>query len=135
MFFRTELTDLVGGLLISSTLRSTLEDAGITNIEAVPAILRHPVTGARTEGSRLINVVGRFACVDAARSTIVPRPGGGSGILESFEIDETRTQGARLFRLDDKPTLIVIDARLRRQLLDAPLDGVRLRATSVYDGF
>jgi hypothetical protein len=133
----TEMTDIIGGLftVVSDALRSTLEQAGISNIGYAPARLRHPVTDESTEGYWLINIIGRIACVDLARSTIVPRPGGGKGILESFEIDTARTQGARLFRLHEKPTLIVIDGALRQQLLEAPLDGVRLRATSAYDGF
>ncbi len=132
-----EMTDIIGGLftVVSDGLRAALEQAGIGNIEYAAAVLRHPVTDARTEGYWLINVIGRIECVDAARSTIVPRPGGGKGILESFEVDASRAQGARLFRLHEKPTLIVIDEPLRRHLLDASLDGVRLRATAAYDGF
>ncbi len=132
-----EMTDLIGGLVtvFSSELKELLARYGVDNIDYFPVELNHPVTRKVYAGYWLANVIGRVACVDLKRSTIVPRPGGSKGILESFEVDPTKVGGLRLFRLDEKPTLIVIDAGLRAQLLNAPLNGVRLRSTAAYDGF
>lgn len=132
-----EMTDIIGGLVtvFSNDLKDLLARCGIDNIDYFPVDLEHAVTRKVHAGYWLVNVIGRVACVDPQRSTIVPRPGGSKGILESFEIDAAKAGLLRLFRLDEKPTLIVIDAALRAQLLDAPLNGVRLRSTASYDGF
>jgi len=132
-----KMTDIIGGLVtvFSSELKDLLARCGVDNIDYFPVELEHRVTQKLHTGYWLTNVIGRVACVDPQRSTIVPRPGGSKGILESFEVDSTKVGPLRLFRLDEKPTLIVIDAGLRAQLLDAPLNGVRLRSTTAYDGF
>ena len=129
--------DIIGTLLtlFSDDLKAALEGLGIDNVEYHPVELEDPRTHEVESGYWLINIVGLVACVDRGRSTIKPRPSGGFGILESFRVDPARTQGFRMFRLGEKPTLIVIDESLRRCLLERNLVGVRMRSTESYDGF
>jgi hypothetical protein len=130
-------TDLLGSLLtvFSSSLRAAMDGFGVSNIDYFPVELQHPLDGRVQPGWWLANVIGKVECVDAARSRIVPQPGGLRGLLESFHVDGSKLGSEPIFRLAEKPTLIVINAALRRHLLAANLSGVRLRHTRAYDGF
>lgn len=119
----------------SDSLKRLLTDLGIDNIDYYPAELLHPETGAE-DGYWLVNIRALVECVDVERSTIVPRATGGRGRLESFHVDEARTKGLRLFRLQEQPRLVVVDASVKQAVLNADdVRGVRMRPTSKYDGF
>lgn len=130
-------TDIMGSLvtLFSDELKDAMIQFGVDNIDYFSVELEDQATHEVESGYWLANVVGIVECVDAARSTIVPRPSGAKGRLESFYIDPRRAGGLSIFRLAEQPTLIVIKEVLREFLESLPLSGVRMRHTSVYDGF
>jgi hypothetical protein len=130
-------TDIMGSLLtlFSDALKSAMTQFGIGNIDYFPVELVNPLNGQVQGGWWLANVIGMISCVDAARSRIVPEPGDLPGILESFYVDESKVGNEPIFRLREKPTLIVINAALRQHIQASKLSGVRVRHTRTYDGF
>lgn len=133
----TEHTDIMGSLLtlFHDDLKAAMDSFGVANIDYFPVELEHPSTGAVQSGWWLANIIGLVECVDLSRSRLRPQPGGLRGVLESFHVDESRVGSGPIFRLAEKPTLIVINAALRRHLQASDLGGVRLRHTRAYDGF
>lgn len=132
-----EHTDIMGSLLtvFHDDLKAAMTGFGVTNIDYFPVELKHPRRAEPSSGWWLANIIGCAECVDRARSQMRPRAGGSGLILESFHIDPARAPPVPVFRLGEKPTLLVITAALREHLREAALGGVRLRHTRVYDGF
>lgn len=130
------LGDVIGSLVtvFSDDLKNALTSFGIDNIDYYPVELEDTTTQQVHAGFWLVNILGRVNCVDTARSTIAPRPSGSKGVLKSFQVDAKRTGGLHLFRLDEKPTLIVIDEPLWSFLMTQPMNGVILPSTDKYDG-
>lgn len=118
----------------STKLRSALTAFGVDNVEYFPVELEHPRTHRVEREYWLANVVGRVSCVDLANSTYTPS-GSGKGLnLEGFVIDSRRAPDAPLFRLDEQPTLVVINEALQAHLAGANLRGVRMTPTEEYEG-
>ena len=130
-------TDFMGSLLplFSDALKEAMDQFPVNNVDYFPIELEDPSTNEIETGYWLANVVGQIDCLDASRSTIIDRPSGARGRLESFYIDPQRTQGQQIFRLAEQPALIIISQDLRKYLLSLSLSGIRLRHTKVYDGF
>ncbi len=130
------LGDVIGSLVtvFSDDLKNALTEFGIDNIDYYPVELEDPNSNEVHGGFWLVNILDRVKCVDVSRSKIVPRPSSSKGILKSFQVDAKQTKGLHLFRLDEKPTLIVIDEPLWSFLMTVPMDGVVLPSTSEYDG-
>ena len=76
----------------------------------------------------MANVIGRVECVDASRSSITPRRSGGRGKLKSFYVDPQAAKALPLFRLHEKPTLIMISEALKTRLDGAGLSDARIPA-------
>jgi hypothetical protein len=131
------ITDIMGSLLtlFSNNLKNALDRFGVNNIDYFPVEFSNAESERLRHGWWLANVVGLFECVDLNRSTFQPQPGGLKGLLESFHVDESKVGANPIFRLKEKPTLIVINADLRKHLRETDLGGVRLRHTKTYDGF
>jgi len=129
--------DIMGSLLtlFSDTLKDAMIQFGIDNIDYFPIELEDPTAHEIETGYWLANIAGSISCVDLSRSTIIPRPSGAKGRLQSFYIDPQQAEGFHVFRLAEQPTLIIIDQDLREYLASLPLYGVRMRHTRVYDGF
>jgi hypothetical protein len=124
--------DIIGSLVMvfSSELKALLGRLGVDNVQYFPVELEDPRSKEVEGGYWLANVLGRVQCV--ARSALVERP---SGLVElgPFAVDPARA-ALRLFRLHERPILLVVDQRLRDGLLAGDVLGVRLRETTAYDG-
>jgi hypothetical protein len=130
-------TDIMGSLvtLFSDALKLAMSEFAVSNIDFFPVELEHPLTHVVRQGWWLANIVGIAECVDPTRSSMRTRRSGRGLILKTFYIDEARAPKAPLFRLGEKPTLVIVNADLRAHLKQKNLAGVRMRHTRVYDGF
>ena len=111
-----------------------LKRCGVENIQTFPVNLQNPEGEIETRYS-LINILSLVEAVDVSKSVIEKRPMS-RGRLKSFVIDPQLARGQRLFRLSEKPTLIIIDETLKDQLeQDYNPPGVLLLPTERFDGW
>ena len=129
--------DIMGGLitLFSDQLKTALDSFGVDNVDYYQVELENPYTNDTEGGYWIANILGRVECVDVGKSSITPRRSGGRGKLKSFYVDPDAAQDFSLFRLHEKPTLIIVTERLKKHLDSAGLVGVRTRLTQDYDGW
>jgi len=127
---------IIGGLvtLFHRVLIDELSRLGIDNFQHFPVELETPEGEIETPYS-LINVLGLVAAVDQEHSTIERKEDGRIAQLGSFTIDPAKAQGARMFRLAEAPTLIVIYGALRERLVAFNPPGVLMLPTERYDGW
>jgi hypothetical protein len=131
------LPDMIGSLvtLFSTNLKNAMTEFGVDNIDYFPVELTHSKTKEVHNNYWLVNILGSIECIDKENSTLVPRPSGAEPRVENFWVDPVRAGDRKIFRLEEKCTLIVINQELRNFLKSQEIYGVRWRATHVYDGF
>ena len=131
------LPDMMGSLvtLFSTNLKNALTEFGVQNIDYFPVELEHVTEKMIVHNYWLANITDRIACIDVQNSVLISRTGGLKPRVEKFRVDPVRAGDRKIFRLDEKPTLIVINQPLREYLQAQEIYGVRLRATHVYDGY
>lgn len=81
----------------------------------------------------MVNILGRIEAVDPSRSNYQKKRFG-PVMLESFYIDEGVVGDIPLFRLHEKPTLIVISDELKEHLAGKKLPGLLMRPIVKYNG-
>ncbi len=108
--------------LFHTSLKSALEKFGVDNIQYCAVNLLDQnglVDNAKLAGVYYIaNIVGRLDCVDLQKSKIQPWPSGRSYDLLSIVIEASKTDGHKIFRIKDDPTLIIINEELKQYLVD-----------------
>jgi len=121
--------------LFSDKLRQALDALGIDNIDYYAVRLTHPRNVEIDTTYWLANVVGSVECLDVENSNVTRKEGRKTYKIKSFVIDESRVGDARLFRLAEKKTIILIDQTLKDELEKLDLKDVRILNTREYDGF
>lgn len=92
----------VPALVVHRDVAEVLREAGVDNIDFYPAVL---FDGTRAYDEYLLcNVIGLVDAVDKRRSKT------------RMVLDEKKTGGLGLFRLKQRPSLVVIDERVRMRL-------------------
>lgn len=121
--------------LFSDKLRQALDGLGIDNIDYYAVRLTHPRNVEIDATYWLANIVGCVECLDVERSNVTRKEGRKTYRIRSFVVDESRVGDARLFRLAEKKTIILIDETLKNELEKLDLKDVRILSTREYDGF
>jgi hypothetical protein len=116
--------DNTEALLITKKLLGALREAGVDNLDAYDAVIRHEGAGTVTTDYVAVNVIGLVSAADLGASNIV---GGMKGGLidvdfEGVVIDEGRARGALMFRLAENTSAIIVHERVRDHLLDRGFD-------------
>ena len=120
--------------LFSLRLRLALEQAGVDNVQYIAARLHHP-DGHVIEGRYFVaNVLGRVRAVDRKASHFGEPTGSIEGDLLDFVVDPSAVRDLRLFRVDESPTLIVIDEALKLALQSSGLVGLEFLPTTRWTG-
>jgi Immunity protein family (Imm11) len=133
-----ELGDLVPtylpGLVISERFRQLLDEAGVDNVQYIPAEIEDRVNGGTLGGYFVANVVGLVDCIDMAKSKLTLRaaPPGAIRFIRELHIDESRARDLPLFRLERKSSLILMSERVQRKIAAAKLRGVGLLPAEGY---
>ena len=130
--------DIMDGFLTcySDELKEALENQGVNNVEYYPIRLRDQETNKTEGGYWLVNIIGRYDCIDMDKSEIGRHE---SDIDEtdfeilSLVIDKEKTNGAKIFRLHSDPTLVIINQELKDYFDKTDmLVGVNLIQTEMY---
>ena len=123
-------------LVMSERLVSTLQTAGVDNLQVFRATIYDPNSGTRRNDYRVVNIVGRVAAADLDKS--VWSSSGGRPIIDvnfdSLAINEQRAGGLLLFRLAECISAIVIHARVRDALLAAGFSSLSFLNPTDYVG-
>lgn len=130
--------DIIDGFLTlyHDNLKNALQQQGVDNVDYYPVTLRDQNTGEVEGGYWLVNIIGLLDCVDMNKSKVKWWPSGRGFNFLSMVIDEAKTKGAKLFRLKDDPTKVIINEELK-QFFDATdmLVGVKVIKTEDYADF
>ena len=116
--------DNTDALLMTRRLHDALRGAGVDNLDAYQAVIRHPGTGKVIKDYLAVNVIGLISAADLGKSTVV---GGMSGGLldvdfEGVAVSEERARGALMFRLAENTSAVLIHERVRDHLLEQGFD-------------
>lgn len=125
--------------IFSYSLKQALTDFGIDTIQYIPVNLREQDSGKIVTSHYITNIIGLYDCLDRNKSKIRER-GSELGLsIERFFIDESKTNGAKIFRMYDDPRLIIIAEDLKDYLESLPDNSKLCRAyfdkTEEYDGW
>lgn len=126
--------DILGAFftLYSDELKEALESQGVENVLYYPVRLRDQRTNKTEGGYWLVNIIGLYDCVDMEKSKVKywnPE----DFYFESIVIDERKTNGAKIFRLQSHPASVVINEELKRFFDETDmLVGVDLIKTEEY---
>jgi hypothetical protein len=122
--------------LYHDALKEALEQQGVDNIAYYPVTLRDQNTNEVEGGYWRVNILGLLDCVDMAKSKVKWWPSGMGFNFLSMVIDEQKTHGAKLFRLKDDPTKVIINEELKAFFDKTDmLVGVKLIKTEDYSDF
>lgn len=130
---------IVSGLatLFHKKFIEQLKNLGVDNFQHFPIELENPEGEIETTYS-LVNIIGLPEAVDKENSTIEPYAHGNGGKLYSFKIDPQKAGDLKMFRLKEKPTLIVIREDIYKGLIEINPDGlpgVQIVPTEEHDGW
>ena len=112
--------------LIRDDLVEALLDAGVNNLQLFPAIIEDPETGEKATNYKAFNVVGLIACADEKASTLM-----GTTEFRKLDtdfdglvIDETKTNGALLFRVAENISAIAIHESVKQKIEERGIPGM-----------
>jgi hypothetical protein len=86
----------------------------LNNYKYFPVVLQEQNTNEREGGYWLSNIVGLLDCLDKNRSKIKPSASGLGIKISSMIIDEKKTNGAKIFRLKERPSRVIINEELKQ---------------------
>jgi hypothetical protein len=113
----------------STRLIEALQKAGVDNLDLYDAIIRDPRSGLETSEYSAVNIIGCVDCSDMDQSEYDPRSERFAREFTKLVIDPEKTEGLKLFRLAERPTLVIINDDVK-QVLDAS-DAKGIRADPV----
>jgi hypothetical protein len=113
----------------SDRLVDVLHSVGVDNFDVYDAIIRDPRSGLTATNYKAVNVIGSVNCVDMSLSAFDPRSEMGAREFTRLVIDPAKANDLKMFRLSERPTLLIIDQDVSRAIEAARLRG--LRADSV----
>lgn len=107
----------MGLLLLSDDMIAALRTAGVDNLDLYNAVIHDRDTGKDHHNYKAVNIIGAIACADLDASDHVAH---GAPVIDvdfdSLVIDESKTQGALMFRLAECVTGIVIHEKVKEAL-------------------
>jgi hypothetical protein len=109
----------------SDRLVSAMRSAGVDNFELFDAVIRDTRTQIERSDYKAVNVIGCLDCVDMSLSKFDSRSERGAREFAKLVIDPAKVSGFKLFRLIERPTLLVIDSDVKAALEKFQIRGVR----------
>lgn len=114
-----------------------LRDAGVDNMQYVPAVLVHPATGERFEDYLAYNIVGLVSAADLRLSAIMkpaepamPKIDFGGLVLDEVRIPD----GLLIFRLSESPNAVVVHERVKRAIEASGIPGFVFYGPGTWSG-
>jgi hypothetical protein len=123
-------------MLVSARLKEVLDSTGVDNVDYYPAEIVDEATGKVYRDYYAANIIGIIACLDMEKSDYVPMTSFPDAVLEFKEmhLDYSKVHGARLFRLHEKSSIILIHESIAKALQAAGLRGFKLPPAEGYSG-
>ncbi len=119
--------------LYSDEIKEALSECGVDNIDYYPVRLRDQEDDSTEGGFWIANIIGLLDCIDMDKSKTKPWVTGIGVDFESIVIDEAKTNDAKIFRLKEDPTKVVINQELKDYFDETDLlVGVELIQTEDY---
>ncbi|MDH5180258.1 MAG: hypothetical protein OEZ39_09285 [Gammaproteobacteria bacterium] len=113
--------------IMSDTMFRTLTMLGVSNLQTWPATLLVPNQNECIDTYKIVNIIGTIAAADMTRSDYIDM--GGSGRIavgfRNLVIDEQKADGAKMFRLAESPSTIIIHEDIKAGLEDCCLKYLR----------
>lgn len=123
-------------LLYHDQLKEALDGLGVTSIDYHPVRLRDPHTMETEGGYNLVDILAVYDCIDLNKSKIKRSSLSTKESdfdMMSLAIDAKKTNGAKIFRLQNIPTLVIINQELKDYFDETDLlVGVDLIQTESY---
>jgi hypothetical protein len=122
--------------LIREDLLAILVDAGIDNLQLFPAVIRDPGSGEEHNQYQAFNVVGVVSAADMSRSELMDT-GDSTMVDVDFDrlyIDESRVEGALMFRLAEAVSAIVVHESVKRRIETAGIEGIAFYGPGEWAG-
>jgi len=110
--------------ICSDRMLEALRRAGVDNLVAYEAVLLDPGTGERFEGYWALQIVGRIGAADLDKSDAVDPLGVGHTVVQFHDlvIDEKKILDARLFRMHESASTVLVHEGVKLELEKANLD-------------
>ena len=127
--------DIISSLitLYSTKIKNCFDNCGIDNIDYYPVNIIDKKTNSVNTDYWFANICERIRCVDIEKSD-TKKNAFGTLKFKSFSIDEAKTNGAALFRLDEKGTLVIIHERIHKAFIEIGTKGIIIENTKKFDG-
>jgi hypothetical protein len=109
----------------SDKLIGALHDAGADNFDTYDAIIRDPRVDLVTADYKAVNIIGLLDCADMSLSRYDARSERGAREFTKLVINPKKTRGLKIFRLLERPTMVIVDQSVKDAITAAPLRGVR----------
>lgn len=119
--------------VMSERLLSFLRAQGIDNVDAYPVTLQNIETGQQINGYSAVNFIGCLNCIKLDESEY-QMTFGSPEFTGRIVIDEDRVHGAKCFRLEDGPGLLVISQGIADALNKETWVALMVQPTELYDG-
>lgn len=116
---------LVDALLMTGRLLAALLAAGVDNLDAYAARIRHPDRGVVSDDYAAVNLIGLVGAADPERSRMTPGFGPGGLIdadVASLAIDPAKAAGLLMFRLAENTSAVVVHQRVAKHLRENGFD-------------
>ena len=97
-------------------------DAGVKNLQSVPAIIKSEEDGYVWDNYVGVNVIGLIACADLAKSRYSEIIPGDFYIFKELAIDATKCDGALMFRLEEHLPTIIMHKSVGRYIMEQDPD-------------
>lgn len=121
-------------MVISDRFAALLGETGVDNAGFYPAQIVDETSGKTNSGYQAVNLE-LIACVDQQASDYVlmagfpedgPIPRSGVFQFKSLHLDHAKVRGARMFRLFEKSSIIVVHQTVKEAIENAGLEGMRM---------
>jgi len=104
--------------LMSDALINALKSAGVDNLQTFPAVLRNFESNLVRTDYKVVNVVGKLRAADMSKSKYIDM--GGTGLMavgfKDLVIDESKVNNAKMFRLAESITDVIIHESVKNEL-------------------
>lgn len=128
--------------VVSARFKEALDSVGVDNIDYYPAHIVDEAKGKTHEGYYAANVIGMLSCLDKEKSVftemIRPPSSEDKDLVSSFEemhLDYNKVQGAKIFRLYEMTSLIIVNEAIKQAVEKAKLRGLELHPVEGFSGF
>jgi len=131
--YGTELLDAYHVIIPiwSDRLIEAVRRAAADNFELYDTVIRDPRTGLETTAYRAVNIIGRIDCSDMQQSEYDSRSEARAREFTRLVIDPKKTLGLKMFRLHERPTVLIINEEVKQSIEAAGVRGIRADAVAL----